>query len=94
MADRVCDVDLKFNLCVATDNWKWHSRHMFSCSNTADILYPYSLRDEFYLRCLKEYLVSKQILRQSEAYATENCDKPTQTPYCRFVFVFDMLQVC
>ena len=37
--------------------------------------YPISL----YFRLLKEYRVSKKILRQSEANVTENRDKLTQT---------------
>ena len=38
--------------------------------------YPMSL----YFRLLKEYLASKQILRQSETNVTEDRDRPTQTP--------------
>ena len=47
MADRVCDVDSKFNLCVVTlYHWKWQPKHMFSRSNTADELCLYGLPDK------------------------------------------------
>ena len=84
MADRVCDVDSKFNLCVVSDHRKWHKKYVFSFQYELCLTaYPISL----YFRLLKEYRVSKKILRQSEANVTENRDKPTQTHYCGFVFV-------
>ena len=87
MADRVCDVDSKFNLCVVTDHRKWHPKARFLVpilqTNYTFTAYPISL----YFGLLKEYRVSKKILRQSEANIIENRDRPTQTPYCGFVFI-------
>ena len=80
MADRVCDIDSKFNLCVVSDHRKWHKKYIYVFSFQYELCltaYPISL----YFRLLKEYRVSKKILRQSEANVTENCDKPTQTHY-------------
>ena len=73
VADCVCDVDSKFNLCVATITGNGIQNTCFLVpilqTNFSFTAYSISL---IYFRLLKEYLVSKKILRQSEANVTEN----------------------
>ena len=91
MANLVCDIDSKsfINTLLLVAGNGASSQY---CRRTFT---PYAM--SIYFRLLKEYLVSKQILKGSEAKVTENCDRPTQTPYCGFVFLstcYKLLDAC